>query len=307
MTNLSMGKSEESGLRIIRGFRSLAAITWMAVAVSIAIGQTPVESKARRPEDVPAGRKLAFDVVSIRQNLSGGIHDDFGPTPDGYRMTNKPLLLAIITAYVPQSGDGALFTNNVVGLPDWAQRDNFDIDAKVSEADLAEWRTPTTQKVMLRAMLQAMLADRFKLAVHREMKEVSVYSLVLAKNGPKFKDTDPADPHPGGLRLPGGAVMVPENAGHSIHFYGASMATLASLLSSSAARPVQDETGLTGKYDFVIQKPDSEGAPAPVPQEAADPGPTVFSVVEALGLKLEPAKGSVETLVVDHVERPSEN
>jgi bla regulator protein blaR1 len=246
-----------------------------------------------------------FDVVSIRQNVSGGIHDDFGATPDGFRMTNKPLILAIITAYVPQSSDSALFTN-ALGLPEWAQRTNYDIDAKVSQGDLAEWENPASQKPMLRAMLQAMLADRFKLSVHRETKDQSVYSLVVANNGPKFKETNPAEPHPG-LRLPGGGVMVPEDNGHSTHFYEVSMATLGSLLSSIAARPVVDNTGLAGKYDFVLQKPEAGGMPSAGQQEVTEPAPTVFSVIEALGLKLVPTKGSVETLVIDHVEKPSEN
>jgi bla regulator protein blaR1 len=276
--------------------------TLMAILLScgMALGQaSPVPGAS-----VPA-KPLAFDVVSIRQNVSGGIHDDFGATPDGFHMANKPLILAIITAYVPQSSDAALFTN-VLGLPEWARHENFDIDAKVSEADLPEWQKPASQKAMLRAMMQAMLADRFKLLVHRETKDESVYSLVVGKNGPKFKETNPADPHPG-LRLPGGGVMVPEDGGHSVHFYEASMATLGSLLSSTAARPVVDNTGLTGKYDFVLQKPEAGAMPSASQQEAAEPAPTVFSVVEALGLKLVPSKGSVETLVIDHVEQPSEN
>lgn len=304
-----MAAEERCQEAFLRRAQAVMAVAWMAVAVPIAMGQTPTEPTAAQGPVVEAasGRTFAFEVISIRQDFSRGVHDDFGPTPDGYHMTNKPLLLAIITAYVPQSSDAALFTNNVTGLPDWAQSDNYDIDAKVSEADLAEWQKPASQKVMLREMLQAMLADRFKLVVHREMKEVSVYSLVAAKNGPKFKETNPADPHPGGMRLPGGAVIVPKDAGHSIHFYEASMATLASLLSSTAGRPIQDKTGLTGKYDFVLQKPDPADGPVAGPQEAADSGPTLFSVVEALGLKLEPTKGSVETLVIDHIERPSEN
>jgi uncharacterized protein (TIGR03435 family) len=276
------------------------------VCVGMAVGQTAV---APAVPVTAAAKAYAFDVVSIRQNISGGVHDDFGPTPDGFRITNKSVLLAIITAYVPQSSDYALFTpDNVLGLPEWAQSDNYDIVAKVSEADLPEWRNPASQKVMLRAMMQAMLADRFKLAVHRETKEESVYSLVMGKNGPKFTETNPAVSHPVGMALPGGGgVLVPENAGHSYHFYEASMATLASLLSGWAARPVQDKTGLTGKYDFVLQKPDPVAMPSAGPQEAAEPAPTVFSTVEALGLKLESAKGSTETLVIDHIERPSPN
>jgi uncharacterized protein (TIGR03435 family) len=252
-------------------------------------------------------KPLAFDVVSIRQDVAGGIHDDFGPTADGYRIVNKPLVLAIVTAYVPQSSDTALFApDSIRGLPEWVQSEHYDIAAKVSEADLPQWQKAALQPAMLRAMLQAMLADRFKLAVHREMKEVQVYSLMVGKSGPKFKATDPAEAHPGARVIPGGAAIAPENQGHSMHLYNASMATLGSMLSSMAARPVVDNTGLNGRYDFVLQKPEASAVTAG-PQEATEPAPTIFSVVEALGLKLVSAKSSVETLVIDHVERPSEN
>jgi len=251
-----------------------------------------------------------FDVASVRQNKAGGTQQA-GATADGYRVTNMPLLLPILTAYVPQAGgDAAYFTNDRVrGAPDWARTDRYDIDAKVSEADLVEWRKPETQKAMLREMLQALLEERCKLVVHRETQEVQVYSLVVGKNGPKFKEAKAGEAHPGGVPLPGGAVLVPSNGGQTLNFYGASMVALAQVLTNFAGRPVQDKTGLTGKYDFTIDKssvgaPQTEQGPAP----PSDSGPSISTVVqEQLGLKLEPAKGSVETLVVDHIERPSEN
>jgi uncharacterized protein (TIGR03435 family) len=251
---------------------------------------------------------LAFDVVSIRQNLSRGVHDDFGPTADGYRMINKPLFLLVMTAYVPQAGGAALFTpNSLVGLPEWAMSENYDVEAKVPEAELADWQKPALQPAMLRAMLQTMLADRFKLAVHREMKDVSVYTLVVGKNGPKFKETPPDEAHPGAMAIPGGGgYMIPGDGGQSVHFFDATIATFASLLSGLAGRPIEDKTGLTGRYDLSFAKPEPMGS-ASTPGDASDPGPTLLSVLDGLGLKLETAKGQEETLVVDHVERPSGN
>jgi bla regulator protein blaR1 len=258
----------------------------------------------------PHGKPLAFEVVSIRQNKSGGAQQ-VGPTPDGYHMTNSPLAVPVLTANIPLAGT-AFFTNDQTqGLPEWALRDPYDIDAKVSQGDLTEWQKPESQASMLRAMLQAFLLDRCKLVVHRDTKEISVYALVVGKNGPKFKEAKPGDTHPAGITLPGGGgVLVPENGGESIHFYAAPMVSLAPLLSNMAGRPVQDRTGLTGKYDFALQRPAPNVPPPGGSQDgiaASDPGPSIFSVVEDLGLKLEPAKGSVETLVIDHMERPSEN
>jgi uncharacterized protein (TIGR03435 family) len=279
------------------------------VSAAIAIGQASAAGAKQATEAKTAGGgALAFDVVSIRQNLSRGVHDDFGPTVDGYRMINKPLFLLVMTAYVPQSGGAALFTpNSLVGLPDWAMSDNYDVDAKVPEADLADWQKPALQPAMLRAMLQAMLADRFKLAVHRETKEVSVYTLMVGKNGPKFKETVPGEPHPGAMAIPGGGgYMSPGDGGQKVQFYDATIATFASLLSGLAGRPIEDKTGLTGRYDLTFPKPEPMGSGS-TPGDASDPGPTLSSVLEGLGLKLETAKGQEETLVVDHVERPSGN
>jgi bla regulator protein BlaR1 len=288
-----------------------ATIAVWAVDGSIASGQVGEVPGAATPSSATnaAGGK-AFDVVSVRQNKSGGSSrarpPQYGPTADGFRMTNMPLRFAIMTAYVPQSG-GTLFTNDMPGMPDWAQNENYDIDAKVGAADLAEWREPALQTVMLRAMLQALLADRFKLAVHRDTKEVSTYSLVVGKRGPKLKETTPGEPHPGAMAIPGGGMMVAQDGrGAVAQFYDASMATLTPFLSIFAGRPVQDKTGLTGRYDFSLKKPSPMGSSGAGP-DASDPEPTVFSAVEELGLKLEAAKGSVETLVIDHVERPSEN
>jgi uncharacterized protein (TIGR03435 family) len=223
-------------------------------------------------------------------------------------MTNLPLMLVIMTAYVPQSGGGAMFTNNIAGMPEWARNENYDIDARVSEPDLAEWQKPASQKAMLPAMLQALLADRFKLVAHREMKEEPVFELVVSKGGPRFKESTADEPHPNAAAIPGdGGYMSPGDGGGKVQFIDATMAAFASILSNLAGRPIQDKTGLTGRYDLSFQKPMPGGSPSAGQQEASDPGPTIFSVIEELGLKLMPAKGSTEILVIDHVERPSEN
>ncbi len=252
-------------------------------------------------------KPMAFEVVSIRQHKGDDVAPSYGPTADGYRLRNMMLIVPILTAYVPQTGGAALYMNNQVkGLPDWL-RERYDVDAKISEADLPEWQKPAAQKVMLQAMLQTMLADRLKLAVHRDVKEVPVYSLVVGKGGPKFKETNPAEAHSGQTLPNGGGTVVPEDGGHTIHFYAVSMTSLAPLLSNLAGRPVQDKTGLTGKYDLQMPNPamsvtSADGSVAP-----ADPQGSVVTSMEDLGLKLVPEKGQVETLVIDHVERPSEN
>jgi uncharacterized protein (TIGR03435 family) len=273
-----------------------------------AVAQSPVI-----PATAVPAKRLAFDVVSIRQNLSGqstGL-PHFGPTPDGYHMTNMPLFIPMLTAYVPQSG-AAFFTEDLVsGLPDWFSKDKFDIDAKVADADLAEWQKPASQAVMLPLMLQAMFADRCKMAVHREMKDVPVYLLEVGKDGPKFKETNPDETNPQGNKLPGGGVLV--NASNGVLLYGVPMQSLASVLSAiggnAAGRPIQDKTGLTGVYDITLKRPDSVALPSePGSGPAPDPGSAIIlSLVQDLGLKLVSSKAPVETLVIDHIERPTAN
>ncbi len=219
-------------------------------------------------------------------------------------MRNGTLALAILTAFTPTNGAAIYTGKQVQGEPEWTLSDRYDIDARISDTDRAEWQKPESQKVMLRAMLQAMFADRCKLAVHREVKELAVYSLVVTKSGPKFKETAPDDPHPG-TPVPGGGTVVTEDGGGTMHFYAVSMGSLTPLLTNWVGKPVQDRTGLTGRYDFRLQRP-ALGGPSAQPAEG-DPRPSIPSALEDLGLKLESGRGSVETLVIDRVERPSDN
>ena len=281
---------------------------WMVALLSagMAMGQA---TSAPSPATAKPGKPLTFDAVSIRQNISGDA-EQFGPTPDGYRMSNMTLELPIMTAYVPQIGGAVFYSDDQIkGFPVWMMTERYDINARIAEEDRAEWQNPALQKVMLQAMMRALLEDRCKMVVHREVKEAAVYSLVVGKNGPKFKPTNPDVAHPGGEALPWGGTVVFSNSGVSL--YGTSMASLASILSQmlNMHRPILDKTGLTGRYDIVLKNPEM-GAP-PVAQQsgpsASDPSDSFSWVSESTGLKLESTKAPAETLVIDHIERPSEN
>jgi uncharacterized protein (TIGR03435 family) len=278
------------------------------LGVGMAMAQAPSVPASAKVPAAPAAapaRPLTFDVVSIRQNMSPAGPQGMpqvGPTPDGYHMINFPMAYALISAYVPEAGGGVFMPNDLTGLPPWAMQDRYDIVAKVSEEDLPEWQKPSKQPAMLQAMLQALLVERCKIAVHRSSKDASVYLLVVGKNGPKFKPTDPSAPHPAGMSLPGGAVMVPSGNG-AMTLYGTSMGLVATILSQmgNLGRPVQDKTGLTGLYDISI-KPEME---APAGGGPPDRSEMVFSAVDSLGLKLDSGKAPVETLVIDHMDKPS--
>lgn len=256
----------------------------------------------------PTEKSLAFEVVSIRPDLSPTIGESrIVMTPDGWHMTHSALIGALLNAYVPTK-DAMMYTmSTLVGVPDWVHSEKYSIDAKVSESDLAAWQNPANQPAMLRAMLQTMLAERCKLAVHRGSKTVAVYWLVVGKNGPRLKASASEKSHPGAIRIPGGGGAFLDNDGTGkASFYASPVKALAVVLSNFAGRPVVDKTGLTGRYDMSFRRP-IPGGPSMEPDSTLNPPPSIFEVAESFGLKLVPAKSSVETLVVDHIEKPSEN
>jgi uncharacterized protein (TIGR03435 family) len=169
--------------------------------------------------------------------------------------------------------------------PDWINTERFDIVAKFAPHSAAD---------QLAVMLQTLLADRFKLTLHRETKELPMYTLVVAKNGPKFKSIESES----GISYNSSRTHWHVTAKVTMHRF-------AEFLSDEAGRPVVDETGLSGSYEMTLDwAPDD----APAPNDSAA-GPSLFTALqEQLGLKLDPTKGPVETLVIDRAERtPTEN
>jgi bla regulator protein blaR1 len=190
--------------------------------------------------------------------------------------------------------------HQIYGGPGWLESAKFDIEAKAaSEAALPPGPAGGTQ---LRLMLQSLLEQRFKLAVHRESKEEQVYELVVAKGGMKMKEAaDTGKQGQQGMRIGRGLFTG----------MGAPVELLVNTLSQQLGRSVIDKTGLSGKYDFnLTYTPDAAqaaafGPPGPdEPPPAAD-GPSIFTALqEQLGLRLESAKGQVEVLVIDRAEKP---
>ena len=189
----------------------------------------------------------------------------------------------------------------VSGGPAWADSDRYDIIGETP----GEARPAPGQATL---MFQTLLADRFNLKFHHEQKQMSVYELVVGKSGPKIKEsTARPDKDPSLLIEP----STPRAA--KLPARNATMAQFASLMQRVVMdRPIVDKTGLSGKYDFDLEwtldgTQQGRGLP-PLPQGAdADSKPDIFSAIQQLGLRLESAKALVEVLVIDHVEKPSEN
>jgi uncharacterized protein (TIGR03435 family) len=166
----------------------------------------------------------------------------------------------------------------VLGGPEWADSDQFDIAAKAESADAT--------RDEIRIMLQTLLAERFKLVVHHETKEMRAYSLVLAKSGSKLKSAMPD-------RKSGMAHTVGPGGEERTVFEASPLKGLVNMLANTLGSPVVDKTGLDGLYDYTFEWPDA--------------GSSLFASVDQLGLKLEAKKEFVEVLVMDRAEHPSAN
>jgi len=267
-----------------------------------------------------SGTLATFDVVSIKPIAQGGkMMRGFRYMPDGIQADATTVSTLVWNAY---GGFTRLPTeDSVTGLPDWTKTQYFAVQAKMSEAQTAEFAKLSRDEKgrRIEAMLQALLADRFKMKVHRELKQVPDYELVIAKGGPKLQqDVDPNGPKDkDGKPM---TVMTTRGPGN-FQAQGFTMEGLAGFLGETfvgVGRIVKDKTGLTGKYSFALTFA-MQGAPtgppggaAPVapaaPAAADDSQPSIFTALqEQLGLKLQPGIGSLDVVVVDHVERPTVN
>jgi uncharacterized protein (TIGR03435 family) len=220
----------------------------------------------------------AFDVASVKPNPTGTGNSGVNTGHGRLAATNVTLRRLIQSAFDVNDFQ-------IVGGPDWIGAEKYDIEAK---ADISA----QTGHFDYGPMLQALLADRFRLKVHRETRQLPVYSLVIARNGPKLTG------HTG----TGGAATNTSHASGKATLTAtmASMAGLAYRLGRDLDRKVIDNTGLKGEYDLTL-----EWAPDPRPDSTA---PSIFTALpEQLGLKLESTRGPVEVVVIDSVEKASEN
>jgi uncharacterized protein (TIGR03435 family) len=245
------------------------------------------------PKNMAADARPHFEVATIKPSQSRETGGSIKVSPGGMvSLSNFPVIVVIQFAYnVPR--------RQVSGGPSWLESERFDI---VGKPDLEG--TPDMSQVKI--MLQKLLADRLHLSLHREEKEFSAYALTVAKGGLKLTE---ATDNPNGLPafLGSGGLQ-----GRSIR--NATLAQFAGDLQGRLGRPVVDQTGLGSKrFDFFLKwTPDASAmnaAPStPPPVDNADSPPDIFGAVQQqLGLRLEPTKAQVDVIVIDHVEKPSEN
>jgi uncharacterized protein (TIGR03435 family) len=280
----------------------LAAVGCTAILLPVAIGILNAQSPATR---------LQFEVASVKLNTSGGNNALFGShSPGTFNADNYPLLGLIAGAYSVQPFQ-------ITGAPNWIESAQYDIVAKPT---VDPEKKPITRESMnkfqaeTKLMLQSLLEERFQLRLHRETKELPVYALTIAKGGLKLHpgsctEYDPDNPPPrpapgqkrpdycGNLSVGGGGPT------QKLDAFAITMTQFLGFLPNYTKRVVIDKTGSTGTFDahFVFTL---DGAPA----DADNLAPSLYTALEEqLGMKLESTKGPVEILVIDHVEKPSEN
>jgi uncharacterized protein (TIGR03435 family) len=276
--------------------------------------QSQAESQA---QNTPAAA-LVYDVASIKPNKSADDRTKLVYSPDGLTGTNVTPQMLVRLAYGIQD-------NQISGAPTWFNSESYNMEAKMDSSVADEMRkmSEDQRKVGRQQMLQALLADRFKLTVHRETKDLPIYALVVAKNGPKLLKAKRGDSYVDGFKgidgLPAGPHQMILRGRGEFKAQAQPVSALARALSLALGRPVLDKTGLTGEYDIALQwtpesqtpmfKGTDEGQQSSGTRPSADSsGPSIFTAIqEQLGLKLESQKGSAEVLVIDHVEKPSEN
>jgi uncharacterized protein (TIGR03435 family) len=292
----------------VRSAYKLLLSGWSAIAASVVLAQpgvSPHDSNANGAY-VPT---MTFEVASIRQSPppadSYTVSASFSPHSSSFRATYLNVATLLAFAYNVR-GD------QIQGLPDWPAM--FNVQAK-SDNDIDQRLAQLTQdqeNMEHQHMLQTLLADRFKLKIHWETRQGPTYDLVVAKKGPKMQlakgESASAEEQKvwGDRPIPSLYQRGDSRVGFDFVAHGCSMSDLAETLAAQFSRPVVDRTGLKGKYDFTLQYQDAR-----LSERGADdlnPTPTLdMAIQDQLGLKLEPAKGPIQFLVIDHIEKPSEN
>jgi uncharacterized protein (TIGR03435 family) len=282
-------------------------MTNRTAALSAALAGVAILAQAQ------AQPKLEFEVASVKQNKSGDRRMGLQFQAGKLQVLNLPLHIIIGTAYdVPFFN---LQASRITGGPDWTRSDRFDIEGKLPA--LPEGLTAREREQKVHEMLRALLADRFKLSVRKETKEMPVYAIVAGKNGPKFKaasigekDCVADDPQQSDKMC----HIFNGGQGRGLHGNAVDMEDLALFVANWTDRPLVNRTGIKGLY-----KIETDGWAAIAPQQApaadakGEDGKlladrlSIFEVFEKLGLKLEPQRAPIDTYTIERVEHPSEN
>jgi len=298
-----------------RGKSALIAAAWLVIVAQNAAGQAPA------PTSINSAPSIVFEAASIKPQApsSAGSIRTMVRYPTNGRLTAAGATVKTLICFAYGISDF-----QVLGGPDWIDNDRYDVEASPGSAleEQLQKMTSDDNTQAKRRMLQTLLADRFKLTLHHDTKELPLYSLVVAKGGSKLQETKPDDanpdtanasPHPTNK---GRMRMSVDSGSIEITATGLAIDGLARQLAQQLGSTVQNQTGLKGIYDFTLRftPPDANidvsgpGGGNASMSLADNGGTSIFAAVQdQLGLKLESKKGPVDVVVVDHVDKPSDN
>lgn len=304
---------------LVRGLKACRDVLGLAVLALLCA--VPIRAQLILPQD---GETLpTFEVATIKPAPYSN-RMSMQAMPNGYRIENVELSFMIQNAY------GANSDAQLLGGSDALLHQHFDVQTKIDPSDAAQMKTLSKEdwRRRMALMMQALLRERFHLKMHVETRELPIYALEVAKGGPKFQPTAPPAPEPAtepesGTQPPDQVTHRPSRPTSTIRISptkaemsvsGGTMKQLAMMLTvqgEAGNRVIFDRTGLTGKYDWHLEwTPEGMGM-AQKGDDGSPPdsdAPGLFTALqEQLGLKLEPQKGPVQVVVIDHLEPPTPN
>jgi uncharacterized protein (TIGR03435 family) len=247
-----------------RRVRTAVFVVAVAATVSAVRAQSPAKS---------------FDAVSIKRNRSAAVASDTNTTPGRLSLVNVTMLSVVLRAF-------GVMGPQVAGAPDWLTSERYDILAVTGDG-------AALTDVSRREYLQQLLAERCRFSFHRETREIRVYALVPAKDGPKV--TAHAGPGEYAMR-----VQPADDGRLRLRSTRGNMPRLAEILTGQVGELVVDRTGLSGEYDFTLEW-------VPALNESAGGASLFTALVEQLGLRLESGRRPMEAIVIDRIERPAED
>jgi uncharacterized protein (TIGR03435 family) len=271
----------------------------LLLAVCALAGSSTAQTPPAQPQSAATAAPV-FDIAAIHVYLPDQhehSHIWILPFESQFKAQNVSLIALIHWAFeMPET--------RILSAPGWAGTTRFSIDAKADSSVDVQMHNLTADaaRAQQKRMVQALLADRFKLATHTETRDLPIYELVVAKGGPRLSPPD------------ANGAFINHGRDHiEINGYTNGVSALAEELSKEVGRDVVDKTSVTGSYHLQLTwSPDDRATPAASganpASPASDTGPSIFTALEEqLGLRLEPSKGPVQVLVIDHAESPSAN
>ena len=283
----------------------LAVVAFIAVLVPVTLGFTHTTEifAETKVQDAATAGVPEFEAATIKPNKADGNRRSFMYNETGMSMEGVPVQMMLKDTF-------NVTEDRILGVPNWAKTDRFDVEAKVSSDDAPKLAHLTREQ--RRFMLQSLLAERFNLKYHHETRELPVYTLMVAKGGARLKDAVVPEGEKQSGKMRSGVRM---NGRGDFEGMNANMDVLCHVLSEQPelSHTIIDKTGLTGGYDFHLQWTPADSAPAgpdgnSASSESDSNKPSLFTALqEQLGLKLQLQKGPVDVIVIDHIDKPSPN